>query len=78
MLESLGIPKQKAYEWSYTSKAYWRIATSPVLKRALPNDYLHRQSRSFGLINPGHDYEQLDEPPDAGPHVRWCGAGSGD
>lgn len=49
MLESLGIPRQKAYEWSYSSKAYWRIATSPVLKRALPNDYLHDQLGFVGL-----------------------------
>jgi RNA-directed DNA polymerase len=49
MLRSLGIPRQKAYEWSYSSKAYWRIANSPVLKRALPNDYLHDQLGVIGL-----------------------------
>lgn len=49
MLTSLGIPRQKAYEWSYSSKAYWRLAGSPVLKRALPNDYLHDQLGVIGL-----------------------------
>lgn len=49
MLRSLGIPRQKAYEWSYSSKAYWRIAKSPVLQRALPNDYLHDQLGVMGL-----------------------------
>lgn len=49
MLEALGIPKQKAYIWSYASKAYWRVAGSPVLNRALPNDYLHGQIGLVGL-----------------------------
>lgn len=35
-LKSLGIPSQKAYEWSYTRKGSWRIAGSPPLSRALP------------------------------------------
>jgi group II intron reverse transcriptase/maturase len=49
MLASLGIPRQKAYEWSYSSKAYWRIAGSAPLQRALPNDYLHDQVGLVGL-----------------------------
>jgi len=38
-LRKLGIPAQTAYEWSYSSKGYWRIAGSAVLQRALPNSY---------------------------------------
>lgn len=38
-LKALGIPAQKAYEWSYTSKGSWRIAGSPPLQRAMPNAY---------------------------------------
>lgn len=38
-LRKLGIPPQKAYEWSYSRKGSWRIAGSPPLARALPNAY---------------------------------------
>lgn len=38
-LLSLGMPKEKAYEWGNTRKGYWRIAGSPILSRALNNHY---------------------------------------
>ncbi|GAA0412820.1 hypothetical protein Acor_11680 [Acrocarpospora corrugata] len=38
-LRGLGIPERSAREWVASSKGYWRIAGSPVLQRALPNDY---------------------------------------
>ncbi|MRN53788.1 group II intron reverse transcriptase/maturase [Paenibacillus monticola] len=38
-LLSLGMPKGKAYEWGNTRKGYWRIAGSPILSRALNNQY---------------------------------------
>ncbi|MEX2053380.1 MAG: group II intron reverse transcriptase/maturase, partial [Candidatus Paceibacterota bacterium] len=38
-LISLGIPKDKAYEWGNTRKGYWRIARSPILQRTLDNHY---------------------------------------
>lgn len=38
-LVSLGIPKQKAYEWGNTRKGYWRIASSPILHRSLGTKY---------------------------------------
>lgn len=38
-LRKLGIRPQQAWEWGMTSKAYWRIARSPILSRALPNEY---------------------------------------
>ncbi|MDR6555667.1 group II intron reverse transcriptase/maturase [Paenibacillus qinlingensis] len=38
-LLSLGIPKDKAFEWGNTRKGYWRIASSPILSRALDNQY---------------------------------------
>lgn len=38
-LLSLGMPKDKAYEWGNTRKGYWRIAGSPILQRALSNQY---------------------------------------
>ena len=38
-LISLGMPKDKAYEWGNTRKGYWRIAGSPILSRALNNQY---------------------------------------
>lgn len=38
----LGMPKQKAYEWSNSRKGYCRIAHSPILCRALNNTYFKR------------------------------------
>lgn len=38
-LVSLGIPKDKAFEWGNTRKGYWRIAGSPILSRSLDNQY---------------------------------------
>ena len=38
-LISLGMPKEKAFEWGNTRKGYWRIAGSPILNRALDNRY---------------------------------------
>jgi RNA-directed DNA polymerase len=38
-LRKLGISRQTAYEWSYSSKGYWRIAGSPILQVALRNSY---------------------------------------
>lgn len=41
-LIKLGIRKQKAYEWSNSRKGYCRIAHSPILCRALNNEYFTR------------------------------------
>ncbi|MCM3342621.1 group II intron reverse transcriptase/maturase [Paenibacillus sp. MER TA 81-3] len=38
-LISLGVPKDKAFEWGNTRKGYWRTAGSPILSRALDNQY---------------------------------------
>ena len=38
-LIKLGIPTNKAYEWSNSRKSYCRIAHSPILSRALNNAY---------------------------------------
>jgi RNA-directed DNA polymerase len=38
-LLSLGVPKDKAFEWGNTRKGYWRIASSPILHRTLDNQY---------------------------------------
>jgi RNA-directed DNA polymerase len=38
-LLSLGVPKDKAFEWGNTRKGYWRIAGSPILHRTLDNQY---------------------------------------
>jgi RNA-directed DNA polymerase len=42
-LLKLGINQGKAYEWSNSRKGYCRIAHSPILTRALNNDYFIRQ-----------------------------------
>jgi RNA-directed DNA polymerase len=49
-LISLGINRQKAYEWSNTRKGPCRIAHSPILARALNNEYFTKL-RYIGLVN---------------------------
>ena len=49
-LQKLGINLQKAYEWSYSRKAYCRIAHSPILCRALNKEFFTRQ-RYIGFAN---------------------------
>ncbi len=49
-LIKLGIKGQKAYEWSYSRKSYCRIAHSPILCRALNNEYFARL-KYIGFIN---------------------------
>jgi group II intron reverse transcriptase/maturase len=46
MLISLGISEDKAHQWACSSKAYWRLAGSPPLKRALPNSHW----QALGLV----------------------------
>ncbi|WP_315823687.1 group II intron maturase-specific domain-containing protein [Paraflavitalea speifideaquila] len=41
-LKRLGINPGKAYEWSNSRRGYCRIAHSPILTRALNNEYLVR------------------------------------
>jgi RNA-directed DNA polymerase len=49
-LEKLGIKSGKAYEWSNSRKGYCRIAHSPILCRALNNEYFTRL-RYVGFTN---------------------------
>jgi RNA-directed DNA polymerase len=49
-LQKLGIHPGKAYEWSNSRKGYCRVAHSPILCRALNNDYFTRQ-RYIGFAN---------------------------
>jgi RNA-directed DNA polymerase len=49
-LQKLGINPGKAYEWSNSRKGYCRVAHSPIMCRALNNDYFTRQ-RYVGFAN---------------------------
>jgi len=49
-LIKLGIKSQKAYEWSNSRKGYCRVAHSPILCRALSNEYFTRL-RFIGFTN---------------------------
>lgn len=49
-LIKLGIKRRKAYEWSNSRKGYCRVAHSPILCRALNNDYFTRL-RYIGFAN---------------------------
>jgi len=54
-LISLGIDKQKAYEWGNTRKGYWRISHSYILTKSLGNAYWQKQ----GLTSLNQRYEFL-------------------
>ena len=49
-LYKLGIGNQKAYEWSNSRKGYSWVAHSPILCRALSNNYFTRH-RYIGFVN---------------------------
>ncbi|MUV36329.1 RNA-directed DNA polymerase [Lentibacillus sp. JNUCC-1] len=42
-LVKYGVKKEKAWEWANTRKAYWRIAKSPILHKALGDQYWSTQ-----------------------------------
>lgn len=42
-LISLGVPKEKAYEWGNSRKKYWRISNSPILHTALNLEFWRKQ-----------------------------------
>lgn len=46
MLKSLGVQKQKAWEYANTRKGYWRTSNSPILSKSLSNDVL----KGFGFL----------------------------
>lgn len=54
-LISLGVPKQKAYEWGNSRKGYWRISNSPILHKTLGNSYWSSQ----GLKSLADRYKSL-------------------
>jgi RNA-directed DNA polymerase len=76
-LRALGIPERSAREWAGSRKGYWRIAGSWVLHRALPDAYW-RGLGLQGFSDPTAVSGTRREPPDADPHVRWCGRGRGE
>jgi RNA-directed DNA polymerase len=52
-LISLGVPKEKAYEWGNIRKKYWRIACSPILHKTLNSAYW--QSRGLKSMKERYD-----------------------
>lgn len=54
-LQSLGIHKQKAWEYANTRKGYWRISNSPILNKSLRNETL----RGLGFISFSEYYRQV-------------------
>lgn len=47
MLRALGIRRDLAYQWGNSSRAYWRIAKSPILHRALSTQYWQEHGTVF-------------------------------
>ena len=65
-LRRLGIRPDLAYQWAMSSRAYWRIAGSPILQRALPNQ--HWVEEGLILFRAAWDrFQRPSEPPYARP-----------
>jgi RNA-directed DNA polymerase len=65
-LRRLGIRPDLAYQWGMSSRAYWRIAGSPVLQRAMPNQYW--VDEGLILFRDAWDrFQRPSEPPYARP-----------
>jgi hypothetical protein len=76
-LRALGMPERAAREWAASHNGSWRIAGSYVLSRALPNAYW-LSSAYKDSPTPTAVSGTPSEPPDADPHVRWCGRSRGE
>jgi group II intron reverse transcriptase/maturase len=55
MLKSLGVHKQKAWEYANTRKGYWRISHSPILSKSLKNNVI----KGFGFLFFSDYYRQV-------------------
>jgi len=71
-LRKRGVGKDLAAQTAGSAHGPWRLANSPALAIVLPNGLLRlaRNSEIDGSL-----IAQPAEPPDADPHVRWCGRG---
>ena len=47
MLQKCGIERGKAWEFANTRKAYWRVANSPIMARAIKTEQLRRKGYLF-------------------------------
>jgi len=75
-LVAQGIPAQKAREWSYSRRGYWRVAGSAILQRALPN--AHWQALGLaGFLGPYRQIRDARRTAGCGPAcpVVWEGPG---
>lgn len=55
MLQTLGIQKQKAWEYANTRKGYWRTSNSPILSKSLGNNTI----KGLGFIFFSDYYRQI-------------------
>ena len=55
MLQSLGVHKQKAWEYANTRKSYWRTSNSPILAKTLKNEGI----KGFGFLFFSEYYRQV-------------------
>jgi len=55
MLKSIGVHKQKAWEYANTRKGYWRTSNSPILSKSLNNETI----KGFGVLFFSEYYRQV-------------------
>jgi RNA-directed DNA polymerase len=74
MLRARGVSVHSARAAAAHCTRWWRMATHGALKTALPVAYFDQ----LGVPRLVARSPQLTEPPDADPHVRWCGRAVGE
>ena len=75
-LIALGIPERDAHQWACSRKGYWRIASSPILHRALPTAYWVHQGLK-GFLDPYRRFRDAERTARCGPARRVVWGASG-
>ncbi len=70
-LKARGLSEPLAKAAAAHGRRWWAKATHGALKTAMPKQSFDR----LGIPRLAPHYPHLSEPPDADPHVRWCGRG---
>ncbi len=74
MLIQLGVPRRQAIRHARSRKGAWHMAKTIASGVGMTNAWLAEQGL-LSLTLSGRHWPTFVEPPDADPHVRWCGRG---
>ncbi len=74
MLIKLGVPRRQAIRHARSRKGPWHMAKTIASGVGMTNAWLYQQGL-LSLKTLWASLPEFVEPPDADPHVRWCGEG---